>query len=85
MEIPGFVPLVRGLGVPAADFFEISIGRADSTAFCSPLTIYRPYPGDDFPEVVICLDDFPEVRHRSYDALGALTLVTQLPERIAGT
>src|SRR6188474_3255655 len=43
------------------------------------IRVHRPDPGDDFPEIIVSLDDFTEGRHRSsyglvLDALIALLL-----------
>jgi hypothetical protein len=35
------------------------------------LAVYRPNPGDDFPEVIIGFDGLAERRHRPDDCLGA--------------
>ena len=58
--------------------------RTRSTSCRSPLTIDRPDPGDDLPEIVISLNNFSEVRHWPNHRLGSLTSVAQLAESIAG-
>jgi hypothetical protein len=48
------------------------------------LAIYRPNPGDDFPEVIIGFDGLAEGGHRPDDCLGAFAGVTLPFERFAG-
>jgi hypothetical protein len=48
------------------------------------LAIYRPNPGNDFPEVIIGFDGLAEGGHRPDDGLGAFAGVTLPFERFAG-
>ena len=51
-----------------------------STSRRAQLAVYRPNPGDDFPEVIIGFDGLAERRHRPDDSLGAFAVVTLLLE-----
>jgi hypothetical protein len=55
-----------------------------ASASCwSSLAIYRPNPGDDFPDLSVSLDDLAEGRHWPDDIFGALAHKALLLERIA--
>ena len=55
-----------------------------STSRRAQLAVYRPNPGDDFPEVIIGFDGLTEGGHRPDDGLGAFAGVALPLERFAG-
>src|SRR5262245_12533246 len=57
--------------------------RVASALRRAPLAILGPDPGDDFPDVVVRLEDLAEMRHRPDHVLRALAHEALLRKRIA--